>query len=269
MKIKKKTLTVSAAALILATAPFWRVSATPLAVWTAVDWAAVDEAIDAASQGRAADRKENENINVVTGGIMEVPAETLRKLAGRNVTLAVHTGDGIAVSASGRELKTAYQDLVINMVDEEDLIPNYVSQGILSEALYSRTFAMAEKKAYDVLLNIHFQLGREYAGKYANLYYFDELTDKMVCQNSYIITDTGMAMFSMTHGDEYLLTVTEKLPAGGRLSYTVKEGDCLSRIAVRNGVSVRELMAANAWIKDADKIRIGDVVAVVKNEDFR
>lgn len=262
--MKKKTIAASAAALILAAAPIWQVSATPLAVWTAVDWGAVDEAIDAVSHGGAAGRNGGENIDVVTGDSMEVPAETLKKLAGKNVTLAVHTGDGIAISASGREMKTAYQDLVINMMDEEYLIPDHVCQGILSDALYSRAFAMAEKAAYDVRLNIHFRLGGEYAGKYANLYYFDELADRMVCQSSYVVTDEGMAMFSMSRGDEYLLTVTEKLPAGGRLNYTVAEGDCLSRIAVRNGVSLKELLAANAWIKDADKIRTGDVVAIVK-----
>lgn len=268
--MKKKAIMASAAALFLTAAPLCRqVYATPLAVWTAVDWGTVDKTIDAVSHGGNNDRTENKNINIVIGNVMEVPVETLKKLVGKNVTLAFHTGDGIAVSASGRDLKTAYQDLVINMMDEEDLIPERVSRGILSDALYSRAFAMAEKEAYDIRLNIHFQLGKEFAGKYANLYYFDELADKLVCQSSFIVTDTGMAMFSMARGDEYLLTVTEKLPVGGRISYTVAAGDCLSRIAARNDVSVKELLAENAWIADADKIRAGDVIVIVKSEGFR
>lgn len=262
--MNKKTLMASAAALMLAAAPLWQVSATPLAAWSSADWGKVDAAIDSADQEGAVGRRENQNIDVVTGNKMEVPESTLKKLAGKDVTLAVHTGDGITVSATGRELKTAYQDLVINMMDDEDLIPDSVSRGVLSDALYSRAFATAEKEPYDVRLNIHFQLGREYAGKFANLYYFDELANRLVCQSSYIVTDTGMAMFSMTRGDEYLLTVTERLPVGGSFRYTVAEGDCLSRIAARNEVSVKELMAENDWIKDANKIHIGDVVVVAK-----
>ena len=46
------------------------------------------------------------------------------------------------------------------------------------------------------------------------------------------------------------------------MTYTVKPGDTLSKIAKRNGVTMAQLMQANPQIKDANKIKVGDVVNV-------
>ncbi len=237
--------------------------AVPLSVWSEVDWDAVGSEIDAVPHTGAA-QKQTKIIDVGTGTDMEVPTETLRKLAGKNVTLAMHTGDGVAVSAFGRDVARADQDLKITLTDEEDMIPEYVSRKILPGVLYSKMFAMEEKVDYDIRLNIHFSLGKDYAGKYANLYHFDEQAENMVYDGSFIITTGGMAMFSLDRGDEYILTVTDELLAGGRTEYTVAAGDNLTRIAERNGISLKALITANPGIKDADKIYPGEILAIVK-----
>lgn len=46
------------------------------------------------------------------------------------------------------------------------------------------------------------------------------------------------------------------------MTYTVKPGDTLSKIAVRNGVSLAQLLQANPQITDPNKIRVGDVINV-------
>lgn len=235
--------------------------AAPLNAWSEVDWNTIDGEIDAAS---TADMHTNENIDVSTGTSMEVPAETLRKIAGKNLILSFHTGQGIAVSAFGRDLTVADRDLKITLTDEDDMIPESVSQKILSDALYSKMFAMEEKIDYDIRLNIHFSLGKDYAGKYANLYHFDEQAGNMVYDDSFIITSGGMAMFSLDRGDEYILTVTDHLLAGGKVAYTVAAGDNLTQIARKNGISLKELIAANPGIKNADKIYPGEIIVVVK-----
>jgi LysM repeat protein len=45
-------------------------------------------------------------------------------------------------------------------------------------------------------------------------------------------------------------------------TYTVKPGDVLSTIAKRFGVTVEQIIAANKQIKDPNKIKIGDVIAI-------
>lgn len=257
MKMKKTVSTAVGLTLVLIAVLTGKAYAEPLATWSPVDWGVVDNEIDDP-------KNTGENINVSTGVSIEVPAETLEKLAGKKTTLAFLTGTGIAISASGWEMKAPGYDLNILITDEEDVIPGNIVQSAAGNALYSRIFSMEEKTDYGIRLNIHLKAGEEFAGKHANLYCYDEQSGQLVCQGSFLVTKEGMAMFALPRGDEYLLTVTEKLPAGGRLAYTVADGDCLSRIASRSGVSLKSLLASNPQITDADLIHPGDRITIVK-----
>ena len=44
------------------------------------------------------------------------------------------------------------------------------------------------------------------------------------------------------------------------MTYTVKAGDTLSKIAARNGVTLAQLLQANPQVKDPNKISVGDVL---------
>lgn len=46
------------------------------------------------------------------------------------------------------------------------------------------------------------------------------------------------------------------------MTYTVKPGDTISKIAMRNGVTVAQLLQANPQIKDPNKIKVGDALNV-------
>ena len=46
------------------------------------------------------------------------------------------------------------------------------------------------------------------------------------------------------------------------MTYTVRAGDTLSKIAMRNGVTLAQLLQANPQVKDPNKIRVGDVINV-------
>ena len=46
------------------------------------------------------------------------------------------------------------------------------------------------------------------------------------------------------------------------MTYTVKPGDTLSKIATRNGVTLAQLLKANPQVKDPNKIKVGDVLNV-------
>jgi murein DD-endopeptidase MepM/ murein hydrolase activator NlpD len=46
------------------------------------------------------------------------------------------------------------------------------------------------------------------------------------------------------------------------MTYTVKPGDTLSKIAMRNGVTVPQLLQANPHVKDPNMIKVGDVLNV-------
>ncbi|HKG81488.1 MAG TPA: LysM domain-containing protein, partial [Pyrinomonadaceae bacterium] len=50
------------------------------------------------------------------------------------------------------------------------------------------------------------------------------------------------------------------------MTYTVKSGDTLSRIAMRNGVSLAQLLQANPQISNPNNIKVGDIISVPNAE---
>lgn len=223
-----------------------------------VDWNNVQNTVAANKTGTT---------DITTGNSMQVSGQLLQTLKDTKGVLALHTGNGITVSISGKDLKKTDKNVAITFAENPN-IPASAKSSVLANALYSRSFEMKEKVLYSVKMDIHFNVGKQFAGKYANLYHYDELTGTMKLEGTYRITDTGAAMFLVYHGDEYILTVTEKAPkgvvAGGvsNADYTVAEGDTLWGIAAKNGISLRKILAANPNIKNPDRIHVGQKIVI-------
>lgn len=223
-----------------------------------VDWNNVQNTVAANKTGTT---------DITTGNSMQVSGQLLQTLKDTKGVLALHTGNGIAVSICGKDVKKTDKNVAITFAENPN-IPASAKSSVLANALYSRSFEMKEKVLYSVKMDIHFNVGKQFAGKYANLYHYDELTGTMKLEGSYRITDTGAAMFLLYHGDEYILTVTEKAPkgvvAGGvsNADYTVAEGDTLWGIAAKNGISLRKILAANPNIKNPDRIHVGQKIVI-------
>ena len=223
-----------------------------------VDWNNVQNTVAANKTGTT---------DITTGNSMQVSGQLLQTLKDTKGVLALHTGNGIAVSICGKDVKKTDKNVAITFAENPN-IPVSAKSSVLANALYSRSFEMKEKVLYSVKMDIHFNVGKQFAGKYANLYHYDELTGTMKLEGTYRITDTGAAMFLLYHGDEYILTVTEKAPkgvvAGGvsNADYTVAKGDTLWGIAAKNGISLRKILAANPNIKNPDRIHVGQKIVI-------
>lgn len=218
-----------------------------------VNWGGIAETIEAAVTAGEA-----ENVNVVTGRNMRVPASVLSTLAGKNVTLAMHTGNGLAVSVTGTDLRNAGGDFNLTLSGSR-VIPEAALNQVLTNAVLSREFSMEEKVNYPFHINVHMSLGAENAGKLAVLYYYDEASGTMKAAGSFRITENGAAMFGLNRGDEYIVVV------GGTVngsSYTIVSGDTLGAIAARNGVTVNALLAVNPQITDRNRIFAGQTIVI-------
>lgn len=223
-----------------------------------VDWNGVLNTV-AANQAGTTD--------ITTGNSMQVSTQLLQTLKKTKGVLALHTGKGITVSICGKDLKKTDKNVVITFAENPN-IPASAKNAILANALYSKSFEMKEKMLYSVKMDIHFNVGKQFAGKYANLYHYDEQTGTMKLEGTFRITDTGAAMFLLYHGDEYILTVTEQAPAGAVAggvangTYTVVAGDTLSSIAAKNHIALARILAANPDIKNPNLIHVGQKIVL-------
>lgn len=191
-----------------------------------------------------------QNVNFRVGTHFTIPADILRKMAGKNATLALHTGGNVTFSISGRDVHTANAPLTAE-VSFDSVIPDEMKK-LIPEGNIVKEFSMKEKQTYPCHVNVHLELGAEMAEKQAVLYSYEENLRALRQEGIFRINEHGQAMFGLERGDEYAVALY-----GG---YTVMPGDTLSHIAVRNGISLQRLLVLNPQIKDAGRIQIGQPI---------
>ena len=231
-------------------------------VTTEAQWNDVAVKLSAATTG--------ENLNVVTGEKANVPQNVLQAVQSSGKTLAMHTGKGLTYSVSKENLTNAMVNggLDLTVVVGDSNIPENLLNQKTANAVLTREISMPNHSAFGGVVNMHWALGSENEGKYANLYRYNEKNSQLEYVGVYVINQDGQAMFGIVDGAEYLITVTAEKPAERmvRLSagseYVVGKGDTLSSIASRNNMSLQELLALNPAIKNPGMIRIGQKITV-------
>ena len=185
----------------------------------------------------------NVNVDVVVGDKIIVPSNVLQVLAGRDTTLALHTGRHITFSLSGVNVTQSNKSLDFSVRKGNINASAMQVAGVLQNAVDSLHIPMVKHDSFDMLANLHVGLGSENAGKYANLYVYSEYTKSLVYLNSFRITENGQAMFGLFRGADYLVTVTD-----APITY--------------NKVNVMRLLYLNPNIKDRDLIFVGKSLAI-------
>lgn len=261
---RKRFMAAFALAWLLALIPVKSVNAEGGSVYNFVD-----EAKDSGVHGVADEAEEpllperiaqaikagKRNVDIVTGNVMEVPSSVLKDLSGNKVTLAMHTGDGIAVSLTGTDVRKIDKPFQI-VLTGDDTLPEAARQQVLDGAVASREFGMMDKAAFPFRVNVHLNLGAENAGKPAVLYYYEEADEQMKPVGIFKVSESGYAMFALNRGDEYIAVVMD-----GN-AYTVTQGDTLGGIAGKSRIKLSRLLAQNPLIKNADRIYPGQVIVI-------
>ena len=203
------------------------------------------------------------NMNMVCTGEVQVPQKVLNTIKGTNVTVAFHSGNGIAMSISGQDLKN--KDL--SKIQNIDLTVDQTSNNIPANVVAAKTsapvrqLAIKDSGSFGVNVNIHVNVGKENAGKTANLYRYNTEKGRLEYCGSFTVTSNGQSMFALKRGGNYLVTVTEHRPSESvwyaEGDYTVKAGDTLSKIAQRNHMTLAELLRRNAQITNRNLIKVG------------
>lgn len=215
-----------------------------------VDWNGKLELIDSAIQSPLI-----QNVNILTGDSFVVPADILNRIAGKDATLALHAGNGLAFSIPGRRMGKTEAVFAIHLIPPS--IPEYRKQEILAGASASYLIHMQDKNAYPFPVNVHVRLGAEHAGKVAFFYSYAAADSSLHLMGSFRVTESGQAMFPLKQGGEYVVLVPDKV-AG----YVVKGGENLSVIAARHKVSLDALAAVNPQIGDVGRVDAGQAINI-------
>lgn len=203
------------------------------------------------------------NMNMVCTGEVQVPQKVLNTIKGTNVTVAFHSGNGVAMSISGQDLKN--KDL--SKIQNIDLTVDQASNNIPANVVAAKTSAptsqleIKDTGSFGVNVNIHVNVGKENAGKTANMYRYNAEKGRLEYCGSFTVTSNGQSMFALKRGGNYLVTVTERRPSESvwfaEGNYTIKPGDTLSKIAQRNHMTLAELLRRNAQITNRNVIKVG------------
>lgn len=230
----------------------------------AVDWTDVSNSV----QDKVAEMMKNPaiasvNMNFVCSGEVKVPQNVLNTIKGTKLTVAFHSGNGVALSISGQDLKNKDLSKIQNIDLTVDQTSNTIPANVVSakSGTVNRQLGIRDTGSFGVNVNIHVNVGKDNSGKSANLYRYNTEKGRLEYCGSFTVTSTGQSMFALKRGGNYLVTVTDRRPSesiwyteGG---YTVKSGDTLSRIARRNHMTLAQLLRRNVQITNQNVIRVG------------
>ena len=231
---------------------------------SAVDWTDVSNSV----QDKVAEMMKNPaiasvNMNFVCSGEVKVPQNVLNTIKGTKLTVAFHSGNGVALSISGQDLKNKDLSKIQNIDLTVDQTSNTIPANVVSakSGTVNRQLGIRDTGSFGVNVNIHVNVGKDNSGKSANLYRYNTEKGRLEYCGSFTVTSTGQSMFALKRGGNYLVTVTDRRPSesiwyteGG---YTVKSGDTLSRIAKRNHMTLAQLLRRNVQITNQNVIRVG------------
>ena len=230
----------------------------------AVDWTEVSSSV----QDKVAEMVKNPaiasvNMNFVCSGEVKVPQNVLNTIKGTKVTVAFHSGNGVALSISGQDLKNKDLSKIQNIDLTVDQTSNAIPANVVSakSGTVNRQLGIRDTGSFGVNVNIHVNVGKDNAGKSANLYRYNTEKGRLEYCGSFTVTSNGQSMFALNRGGNYLVTVTDRRPSESiwyaEGDYTVKSGDTLSKIAKRNHMTLAELLRRNAQITNQNVIRVG------------
>lgn len=163
-------------------------------------------------------------LDLPSGG--KLPGKALEAAAGKDVTLEIDAGNGVTWIINGKDLPTGkLADLNLKVDAKADTIPVDVMNALTGEQKVMQ-LALSHNGAFDFPLTLRLETGKENAGLFANLYYYNEADKTLEYQSTAKIGPDGNADLPFEHASSYAVVIDETSHAPVELPFTdVTKGD--------------------------------------------
>ena len=160
---------------------------------------------------KLANAQPGDTVTVKMNGETEVPGEVWETIAGRDVTVVLDMGGNVSWTVDGNDVPTAthFADMDFGVDRNTTGIDVDVINAITGE-VSSVQITLAHDGEFGFTLTLTAPLGRENAGRWANLYHYNEDAESLSYETSGEIQEDGTASLKMTHASQYAIVIDDK-----------------------------------------------------------
>ena len=216
-------------------------------------------------QNEVADARPGDTVTIDMGDETEVPAEVFEEVAGKDVTVEIDLGGGVSWSVNGQDVPEGVNlsDLDLSVSMDTKGIPVSVFNAVTGE--YGTVqFTIAHDGEFGFAMTLSAPMGRENAGHWANLYWYNEGGEDLEFVTSAQIGEDGTAALRLTHASQYAVVIDDESHAPVEMPFTdVPEGYwAYDAIRYVYGEGLMAGTSADAFSPDATTTR-GQIVTIL------
>ena len=163
-----------------------------------------DQAIDKIEDARPGDTVEI----TLRPGRTTLEREVFESLAGQNITLEIDAGDGVLWTVNGLDIPedTRLHDLDLDVDLGDSDIPARVINAVTG-TVDTIQLSLKHDGEFGFTMNLSAPLGRENADLWANLYWYNERSERLEFQQAVQIGRDGTAEFALDHASDYAIVI--------------------------------------------------------------
>ena len=142
-----------------------------------------------------------------------ISKDAIAAIKGTQKKLVLDMGDGIKWIINGSDVsKVPAKDVNMSVIVDSKKIPEDVIKAakVEKDAKKVVQISLAHEGEFGFKPVLSIDIGKSYAGKYANLYYYNIKTKALEGQMSVKIADDGSALLTFTHASDYVISVTDQ-----------------------------------------------------------
>ena len=163
-------------------------------------------------------------LDLPSGG--KLPGKVLEAAAGKDVTIELDAGNGVTWIINGKDIpKGKLAELDLKVDAKAGVIPVDVINALTGEKK-TLQLTLRHDGPFDFPLILRLEVGKESAGLFANLYYYDETENALEYQSTASIGADGSADLPFTHASSYAVVIDKVSHAPVEPPFTdVTKGD--------------------------------------------